>query len=184
MRQAWHVQLGLRGRTSTRSTFRVTSFKEKPKPKGLDRPSTLRIMKVMSRLHSSAYKLSGGRIGKNWRIGSAVRKAVPICLLTTTGKKTGLPRTVPLCFLADGASIVLVASQGGTPNDPQWYRNLVAEPNVTVAVGRQARQMRARTATPGERTELWPRLVDAYADYANYQTWTDREIPVVICEPA
>ena len=162
----------------------MTSFKQKPKPKGLDKPSTLRIIKVMSRLHTAAYKISGGRIGKNWRIGSAVRKAVPICLVTTTGKKSGQPRTVPLCFMADGDNVVLVASQGGTATNPQWYRNLQADPSVTVSVGRTTRAMRARTATPGERDQLWPRLVEAYADYANYQTWTEREIPVVICEPA
>lgn len=162
----------------------MTSFKSKAKPKGLDRPSTLAIIKVMSRLHTAAYRASGGRVGKNWRVGSAVRKAVPICLLTTTGKKSGQPRTVPLCYMADGDNVILVASQGGVPTNPQWYRNLVADPRVTVAVGRRRREMRARTASADERAALWPRLVDVYADYENYQQWTDREIPVVICEPA
>jgi len=139
---------------------------------------------VMSQLHTRLYRISGGRIGKHWRIGSAVRSAVPVCLLTTTGVKSGEPRTVPLCYMTDGDRVVVVASQGGTPTNPQWYRNLVAEPSVTVTVGRKARSMLARPASAAERAELWPRLVEMYADYAAYQTWTSREIPVVICEPA
>ena len=158
--------------------------KAKAKPKGLDKPSTITVIRRMSNLHTRLYRLSGGRIGKNWRIGSAVRKAVPVCLLTTTGIKSGLPRTAPLCYLADGEHVILVASQGGTATNPQWYRNLQANPDVTLEVGRSKRAMRARTASRDERARLWPRLVEAYADYENYQAWTDREIPVVICEPA
>ena len=158
--------------------------KAKPKPKGLDKPSTLAIIKRMSNLHTRMYRLSGGRLGKNWRIGSAARKAVPVCLLTTIGAKSGLPRTAPLCYMEDGANVIVVASQGGTPTNPQWYRNLQANPEVTIEVGRKKRVMRARTASETERARLWPRLVELYHDYENYQTWTEREIPVVICEPA
>ena len=158
--------------------------KLKPKPAGLDRPSTLKIIKVMSVVHTRLYKLSGGRIGKNWRIGSAVRKKVPICLVTTIGRKSGEPRTVPLCYLADGERVILVASQGGTATNPQWYYNIKANPAVEVRVGRRMRRMTARPASAAERTALWPRLVQMYADYDSYQSWTDREIPVVICEPA
>ena len=156
----------------------------KPKPAGLDRPSTLKIIKVMSALHTRMYRLTGGRLGKKWRIGSAVRKGVPVCLLTTIGRKSGQPRTAPLCYMADGDRIILVASQGGTPTNPQWYYNLLANPAVEIRIGRRTHAMRARRADAAERAQLWPRLVDVYADYDSYQSWTDREIPVVICEPA
>jgi len=157
--------------------------KVKPKPKGLDRPSTKKIIKTMSAVHIRLYKATGGRLGKKWHVGSAVFKGVPICLLTTTGAKTNLPREVPLLYMDDGERVILVASQGGLPDNPQWYRNILANPDVEVRVGRRVRPMRARVAAPDERAALWPRLVDLYADFASYQTWTDREIPVVICVP-
>jgi deazaflavin-dependent oxidoreductase (nitroreductase family) len=155
----------------------------KPKPKGLDRPSTTRVIKTMSGLHTRLYRATGGRLGKNWRIGAAVRKAVPVCLLTTTGRRSGQPRTVPLCYLRKGDDVVLVASQGGLPTNPQWYSNLAANPEVQIEIGRQCRDYRARIAGAEERAQLWPELVDLYADYESYQSWTDRQIPVVVCEP-
>ncbi len=155
----------------------------KTKPKGLDKPSTVKVIKVMSAANTWLYRKSGGRVGRTWRIGSAVRKGVPICLLTTTGRSSGQARTVPLCYLADDDRIVLVASQGGLPNDPQWYRNLVADPKVEIQIGTRRAEMTARPADESERSVLWPRLLDLYADYASYQEWTDRTIPVVICEP-
>ncbi|MCT2303272.1 nitroreductase family deazaflavin-dependent oxidoreductase, partial [Dietzia cinnamea] len=130
------------------------------------------------------YQRTGGRIGGTWRVGSAQRAPVPVCLLTTTGRKSGEPRTVPLLHIPDGDRVLLVASQGGLPSHPQWYRNILADPSVTVQVGRRVRSMTAREATPGERAELWPRLVERYADFAEYQANTSRVIPVVICEPA
>ena len=156
----------------------------KTKPKGLDKPSTVKVIKVMSALNTWLYRKTGGRVGRTWRIGSALRKGVPICLLTTTGRKSGQPRTVPLCYLADGDRILLVASQGGLPDDPQWYRNLVADPSVEVQIGSVRRRLVARIADDDERASWWPRLVNLYADYESYQRWTERTIPVVICEPA
>ena len=156
----------------------------KPKPKGLDRPATTRVIKAMSSMHTRMYRLTGGRLGKNWRIYAGVRKPVPICLLTTTGRKSGQPRTIPLCYLQEGDAILLVASQGGLPTNPQWYYNLRADPSVEIEIGKRRRAYRARVADPAERARLWPKLVDLYADYESYQSWTDREIPVVICEPA
>jgi deazaflavin-dependent oxidoreductase (nitroreductase family) len=161
----------------------VTAPKVKAKPKGLDRPSTYKIIKAMSVAHTRLYKATGGRLGKKWHVGSALFRGVPICLLTTTGVKSGLPRTVPLLKLEDGDNIVLVASQGGLPTNPQWLRNVQADPDVTIQVRKSVRHMRARVATPEERERLWPRLVELYTDFASYQAWTDREIPVVICEP-
>lgn len=153
-------------------------------PKGLDSPIVPKILKVMSRLNIAAYRATGGRVGGTWRVGSAFRKGVPICLLTTKGRKTGRPRTQPLLYMPDGDRVVIVASQGGLPKDPLWYLNLCADPHVTVQVRRDVRRMRARTASQDERAALWPRLVAVYADFDKYQSWTDREIPVVICEPA
>lgn len=156
----------------------------KARPAGLDRPSTTKIIKAMSSAHRWLYTRSGGRLGKKWHVGSALRKGVPICLLTTTGRVSGEPRTVPLLHMPDGERVVLVASKGGLPTNPQWYGNLLAEPRVHVQVGRRRREMRARPADATERALLWPRLVEMYRDFESYQQWTDREIPVVICEPA
>ena len=153
-------------------------------PKGLDSPIVPKILKVMSRVNIAAYRATGGRVGGTWRLGSAFRKGVPICLLTTKGRKTGRPRTQPLLYMPDGDRVVIVASQGGLPKDPLWYLNLRADPRVTVQVRRDVRRMRARTVSPEERAALWPRLVAVYADFDKYQSWTDREIPVVICDPA
>ena len=91
---------------------------------------------------------------------------------------------MPLLHIPDGDRVLLVASQGGLPSHPQWYRNILADPAVTIQVGRRVRQMKAREASPAERAELWPRLVERYADFAEYQANTSRVIPVVICEPA
>jgi len=79
--------------------------------------------------------------------------------------------------------VIVVASQGGLPGNPQWFHNIQVHPDIQVRVGRNVRHMRARVATPEERDALWPRLVDLYADFASYQAWTEREIPVVVCEP-
>nr|WP_325770443.1 nitroreductase family deazaflavin-dependent oxidoreductase [Dietzia kunjamensis] len=141
------------------------------------------VIKVMSRVNTWAYRASGGRVGGSWRVGSALRAPVPVCLVTTTGRKSGEPRTVPLLHLPDGDRVLLVASQGGLPKHPQWYYNVLADRNVTVQVGRRRRAMTAREATPSERAELWPRLVERYADFADYQANTSRVIPVIICEP-
>lgn len=107
-----------------------------------------------------------------------------ILLLTTTGHRTGREHTVPLLFLRDGERLVLVASYGGRPGDPTWYRNLDQHPEVGVQIGRVRRQMIARTATPAERQVWWPRIVAAYGGYDEYQSRTDREIPVVFLDPA
>ncbi|ATQ30745.1 nitroreductase [Rhodococcus ruber Chol-4] len=151
-------------------------------PKGLDSKWTVPVIKWMSRANVAAYKATGGRIGGKWRVGSAFPWGIPVCLLTTTGRKTGQPRTVPLLFLEDGERVVLVASQGGLPQHPLWFRNIRADPRVTVQVRSRVRQMTARVATPEERSHYWPRLVAMYADFDNYQSWTDRVIPVVVCE--
>ncbi|WP_395659240.1 nitroreductase/quinone reductase family protein [Nocardioides sp.] len=154
------------------------------RPDGLDSPVTAKVIKYMSRAQVRLFRLTNGRVGSRWRIGAGFRKPVPTLLLDHVGRKSGRTFTTPLLFLEDGPDLVVVASQGGLPRNPQWYANLVAHPDTTVHVPRQGvRRVRARTAGPDERAELWPRLVELYADFAKYARWTDREIPVVVLEP-
>ena len=152
------------------------------RPSGLDSKYTVDIIKWMSKTNAKLYRATGGRLGGKWRVGSAFPWGIPVCLLTTTGRKSGQPRVSPLLFLEDGDRVILVASQGGLPKNPMWYLNIRANPEVTIQIKSRIRTMRARVATDEERAELWPRLVDMYADFDNYQSWTDRQIPVVICE--
>lgn len=153
------------------------------RPAQLSSPFVASLIKVGSRLNAKLYQISGGRLGGSWRIGSALRKPVPVCLLTTIGRKTGEPRTVPLNYLRKGDTFIVVASQGGLPKHPAWYLNLVADPEVSIQAGRESYDLVARTATDDERAALWSELVELYADYDTYAAWTDREIPVVVCEP-
>jgi deazaflavin-dependent oxidoreductase (nitroreductase family) len=153
------------------------------KPKGLDSDRTRSIIKAMAAANVRLYRWTGGRVGGTWRIGAGFHKPVPICLLEHRGRKTGKLRTTPLVYLEDGDRIVVVASQAGRPEHPMWYLNLLADPDVTVQVGRRRLPMRARVAEGAERADLWTRLVDLYADYESYQSWTDRVIPVVVLTP-
>jgi deazaflavin-dependent oxidoreductase (nitroreductase family) len=133
--------------------------------------------KLMSRLNVWLWRVSGGRLGATFLYGA------PVMLLTTTGRKTGQPRTTPLLYLRDGANLVVVASKGGSARHPAWYGNLLAEPAVEVEIGAERGRMRARAADPEERRRLWPRLAAMYPPYDGYQARTAREIPVVILEP-
>jgi F420H(2)-dependent quinone reductase len=156
----------------------------KEKPEGLDSPITAKIIKYGARANVAVFRLTNGRIGSKWRVGAGWRKPVPVLLLDHVGRKSGKKFTTPLLYLADGSDLVIVGSQGGLPNDPQWVHNLRANPDTTVHLrGERGRKVRARVADSHERSVLWPRLVDLYADFASYQSWTDREIPVVVLEP-
>jgi deazaflavin-dependent oxidoreductase (nitroreductase family) len=155
----------------------------KPRPPGLDHPLVPRAMQLMQRANVWLYQRTGGRIGGTFRIGAAFPRGVPVLLLTTIGKKSGEPRIAPLLYLKDGSRYVVVASKGGMPKNPLWLDNLLANPDVEVQVGAEHKPMRARVASAEERAVLWPKLVALYADYANYQAWTDRVIPVVLLEP-
>ncbi|MFI7589796.1 nitroreductase family deazaflavin-dependent oxidoreductase [Spongisporangium articulatum] len=138
----------------------------------------------MARAQVRLYRATGGRVGGRWRVGAGWSKPVPTLLLTHRGRRSGKVFTTPLLFLEDGRDFVVVASQGGLPKDPQWYLNLRADPVTTVQVGRDVRDVVAHVAGGAERARLWPRLVELYADFATYQGWTDREIPVVVLSPA
>jgi deazaflavin-dependent oxidoreductase (nitroreductase family) len=128
-------------------------------------------------LHRTVYRLSKGRIA-NRGMG------MPVVMLTTTGRKSGQPRTTMLTSpVQDGDRYVLVASNGGDDRDPAWLLNLRANPAVEVSIDGTTRAMTARVASPDEKAELWPRVVAGYKGYANYQTRTDRDIPLVILTP-
>lgn len=151
------------------------------RPPMLDTQFTRTIIKWMSKSNVVAYRLTGGRIGGKWRVGSAAKNGLPICLLTTIGRKSGEPRVSPLLFLEDGDRVILVASQGGQPKNPLWYLNLKANPTVTVQIRSRVRTLTANVADDAERSELWPKLVAMYPEFDDYQSWTDRKIPVVVC---
>jgi deazaflavin-dependent oxidoreductase (nitroreductase family) len=153
------------------------------KPQGLDGEFARRVIKLMAAVNVRVYKLTRGRIGGTWRIGAGWRDPVPICLLEHRGRRTGKVRTTPLVYLRDQDRVVVVASQAGRRHHPLWFRNIEADPAVTVQIRGERRPMRARTADAEERAALWPRLVDLYADYDSYQSWADRQIPVVLLEP-
>lgn len=131
----------------------------------------------MNVVHRGVIKLSGGRLG--WTAGK-----MPALQLTTTGRTSGQLRTVMLTApVIDGDTLVIVASKGGNDTHPDWYLNLVKEPNVSVDIHGTSQKMVARTATDAERDELWPRITAAYKGYAGYQKKTSRHIPVVLLEP-
>lgn len=153
------------------------------KPPGLDSPWATRLLKYGSRANVALFKATNGRLGGTWRISAAWRRPVPILLLDHVGRRSGKGFTAPLVYLTDGPNLVVVASQGGMPKHPQWLHNLRARPDTTVRLRGERRAVRARVASPAERADLWPRLVDLYADFDTYQRWTDREIQVVILEP-
>lgn len=127
--------------------------------------------------HIQQYVASDGAEGHIWN-------GVPTLLLTTQGRKTGELRRTALIYGQHGSSYLIVASQGGAPNHPAWYLNLEANPEVQVQVGPDKFTARARTATEQEKPELWRIMTGIWPAYDEYQTKTDRPIPVVILDPA
>jgi proline iminopeptidase len=128
--------------------------------------------------HVQRYRETGGEVGHRWKRGSK------ILLLTTKGRTSGKARTIPLIYEDDGDRLVIVALKGGAPEHPGWYRNLQKDPNVELQVLDRVLPARARTAEGEERDRLWQLVNQQWPDYATYQTKTDREIPVVVLEPA
>jgi deazaflavin-dependent oxidoreductase (nitroreductase family) len=133
-------------------------------------------IKIIGAIHRWLYRVSGGKWGQTF-FGS------PILLLTTTGRRTGQPRTWPLTYLPEGERLIVIASNGGQPNHPAWYLNLRANPQVSAQLGDQTHTMIAKTAEGAERARLWSRVVEEYPAYAGYQRKTDRQIPVVVLRP-
>jgi F420H(2)-dependent quinone reductase len=131
---------------------------------------------VVTAVHRWLYRRTGGRVGA--RLGH-----IEQVLLTTTGRVSGQARVTVLSAIQHGQDLLLVASDGGREQHPQWYRNLVVDDRVVVQRGAYRVPMRARTATAEERPGLWQVAVEVYGGYATYQTRTEREIPVVVCTP-
>jgi deazaflavin-dependent oxidoreductase (nitroreductase family) len=127
--------------------------------------------------HLRKYQATNGADGHIWN-------GVPTLLLTTTGRKSGDARTLPLIYGKDGERFVIVASRGGAPDHPGWYKNLVAHPGVKLQVAADKFAARASTAKGAERTRLWEQMTKIWPAYDDYQSKTTREIPVVILERA
>jgi deazaflavin-dependent oxidoreductase (nitroreductase family) len=134
-------------------------------------------VRVLTGLHRAVFRASGGRLAN-----TGFR--MPVVDLTTVGRKSGKRRSTMLTSpVQDGDSLVLVASYGGDDRHPAWFLNLRDNPDVEVTMRGETRPMRARVASTEEKAELWPRVVAKYKGYAQYQTRTERDIPLVIVEP-
>jgi deazaflavin-dependent oxidoreductase (nitroreductase family) len=134
-------------------------------------------VKTMNAIHRGILKISGGKAG--WHVSD-----MPVLKLTTIGRKSGQPRTVMLTSpIQEGTTLVVVASRGGDDIHPAWFLNLRDNPQVDVSYrGEPTRPMHARVATAEERARLWPLVVADHKNYAEYQTKTTREIPLVLLE--
>lgn len=131
--------------------------------------------------HLTRYLATDGADGYLWDASVGGGKGmVPTLLLTTVGRKSGRVLTMPLIFGRSGSDYVLVASKGGAPTHPAWYLNLQAQPEVELQVKADKFRARAHTAVGEERATLWAKMVGIYGPYAQYQTKTDRQIPVVV----
>lgn len=134
------------------------------------------LLKYFARAHIWVYRRTNGRLGARllW---------FPAALLTTTGRKSGEPRTTPTLYLRDGDRVIVPASFGGRAEHPTWYLNLKANPHVEVQIRADLLQLVARDATDDERDRYWPPLTRIYPPYRGYRQATDRVIPLVVCEP-
>lgn len=135
-------------------------------------------LKLMNQVHRVVLTATGGRIG--WSVAG-----MPVVELTTTGRRSGQPRTTLLTSpYQEGSTVVLVASRGGDDHHPAWFLNLRDNPEVTAKVGRApAQRMKAEVADPAERDRIWPLITSKYRNYAGYQKKTSRQIPLVLLRP-
>lgn len=126
--------------------------------------------------HVRVYRETNGETGYLWN-------GVPILLLTSKGRRTGEPRTIPIIFTPYDKSYVIMASKGGSPTHPKWYLNVLAEPRVQVQVKAERFAVVARTAESPERELIWAEALKSWPNYAVYQSRTTRRIPVVVLDP-
>jgi F420H(2)-dependent quinone reductase len=132
-------------------------------------------LRLGGKLNVPLYRLSGGRVGN--KIGRA-----PVLLLTTTGRRSGQQRTVPVLYLADGERLIVIGSNAGNVREPAWSLNLKANPDAEVEIGRARRTVRARVAEGDERSELWRRMNEQYEGFDDYETRTSRDIAVFVLD--
>ena len=132
-----------------------------------------RTAKNLSTLHTFLYRATRGLIGRRLVNNDML-------LLSTTGRRTGKIHTVPLLYLRDGDDLVVIASWGGRESHPEWYLNLLADPEATAQVNGKRIPVTASTASRDQRSRLWPEVLEAYDGYRVYQSRTNREIPVVL----
>ena len=135
------------------------------------------VLGPVTKLHTAVYRASGGLLGHRIPFGP------PMLLLDHVGARSGVRRSTPLVYAADGENLILIASKGGHPKNPAWYHNLRAHPETTVQVGPEHRLVRAREAGPGERDALWRKACAVYPSFEGYQRRTGRAIPVILLEP-
>jgi deazaflavin-dependent oxidoreductase (nitroreductase family) len=135
------------------------------------------VARAATRLHARLYRMTGGRFLPRWAEG------MPVMSLTTTGRKSGKPRSTPIVYVEDGDALVVMPSNAGSDAAPAWWLNLQANPEAEVQLGQDRRQVCARRATPEEAERLWPRLRDSYSGFEAYQGFTEREQPIVLLEP-
>jgi deazaflavin-dependent oxidoreductase (nitroreductase family) len=133
---------------------------------------------LFGKKHVQRYRETDGEVGHIWKRGAKT------LLLTTTGRKTGRSTTTPLIYEQAGDDYVVVASKGGAPTHPGWYRNLAKNPKVEVQVKGDVFEAQATTATGAERERLWKLVSKQWPDFDAYQARTEREIPVVVLERA
>ena len=122
------------------------------------------------------FRANGGKVGGPF-------EGAPMVILHTTGAKSGQERVSPLIYYPDGERVVLIASKGGAPTNPDWYHNLRANPEVTIEIGTETKRMRARITERAERDDLFARVVALMPNFGEYQKNTERIIPVVVLEP-
>ncbi len=125
--------------------------------------------------HVRRYLETDGAEGHDWQ-------GTTVLILTTTGRRSGEPRSTPLIYGKHGGDHVVVASKGGAEEHPAWYMNLSEDPEVTVQVRGDRFKARARTATAEEKPELWQTMTERWPAYEEYQRKTERDIPVVVLE--
>jgi deazaflavin-dependent oxidoreductase (nitroreductase family) len=133
--------------------------------------------RALNAFHRAVTTLTGGRVGRR-------AFGMPVVDLYTVGRRSGLTRATMLTVpVNDNGSLVLVASKGGDDRAPEWYLNLVANPDVEITLDGARRPFRAHTASTEQKAALWPRVTARYRGYATYQARSRRDIPLVICEP-
>ncbi len=126
--------------------------------------------------HVRQYEATGGKVGHDWNGAS-------VLILHTTGRRSGKTRKFPLIYGRDGDDYVVVASKGGAPQNPGWYENLVAHPNVEIQVREEVIPVKARTGSDADKKRVWPIMTKQWPGYDQYQAGTKRNIPVVLLTP-